>query len=137
MFGIVIVVIVAVPAIGAAMSVRRGRAPLRPPVNATHDTPEPTPTPGVDLYWLPLGAGGSFVKFNGRVFETLEATIGRRRPRDLYHSALKVNTAEGSFVIEITPVPDSKGGSRGVISEGAVGSRYAAHWRVFRYELRC
>ena len=24
---------------------------------------------GVDLYWLPLGAGGHCVRFNGRVFE--------------------------------------------------------------------
>ena len=25
--------------------------------------------PGVDLYWLPLGAGGHSVRLNGRVFE--------------------------------------------------------------------
>jgi hypothetical protein len=77
------------------------------------------------------------VKFNGRVFETLEAIIGRRRPRDLYHSALQVITEEGRFVIEITPIPDFEGKSRGVISEGAVGSCRAARWRIFRYELRC
>lgn len=77
------------------------------------------------------------MKFNGRAFEALQSAIARRRPRNLYHSALEVNIAEGRFVIEITPVPDSRGRSRGVISEGAVGSRYAAHWRIFRYELRC
>jgi hypothetical protein len=94
-------------------------------------------SPGVDLYWLPLGAGGSFVRFNGRVFEALEARIARRRPLDLYHSALEVHVTDGRFVIEITPVPDGDGRSRGVVAEGAVGTRQAARWRIFRYELRC
>jgi hypothetical protein len=98
--------------------------------------PEPL-TPGVDLYWLPLGAGGSFVKFNGRVFEALQASVARRRALDLYHSALVVNVAEASFVIEITPVPDPDGHSRGVVAEGAVGSRHVARFRIFRYELHC
>jgi hypothetical protein len=26
---------------------------------------------GVDLYWLPLGAGGHFVRLNGRIYEAL------------------------------------------------------------------
>jgi hypothetical protein len=95
------------------------------------------PASGIDLYWLPLGAGGSFVKFNGRAFEALQAIVGRRRPLDLYHSALEVNVAAGRFVIELTPIPDADGGARGVVGEGAVGSRHAGRWRVFRYELRC
>jgi hypothetical protein len=41
----------------------------------------------------------------------------------------------GNFVIEQTPVPGS-GTPRGVVAEGAVGSRWAAHFRIFRYELR-
>jgi hypothetical protein len=96
-----------------------------------------SPTSGIDLYWLPLGAGGSFVKFNGRCFEALQAIVGRRRPLDLYHSALEVNLTAGRFVIEITPIPDADGRTRGVVGEGAVGSRQMARWRVFRYELRC
>jgi hypothetical protein len=48
-----------------------------------------------------------------------------------------VNVADGRFVIEITPVPDAAGKTRGVVGEGAVGSRHAVHWRIFRYELRC
>ena len=28
---------------------------------------------GVDLYWLPLGAGGWFVRLNGRAYEALVA----------------------------------------------------------------
>jgi hypothetical protein len=33
--------------------------------------------PGVDLYWLPLGAGGHSVRLNGRVFEAVAARPGR------------------------------------------------------------
>ena len=32
----------------------------------------------VDLYWLPLGAGGHFVRFNGRVYEAVAARIQHR-----------------------------------------------------------
>jgi hypothetical protein len=32
---------------------------------------------GVDLYWLPLGAGGNSVRLNGRVFEAVAARLGR------------------------------------------------------------
>jgi hypothetical protein len=42
----------------------------------------------VDLYWLPLGAGGHFVRLNGRLYEAVAARLQRRRARDLYHSAL-------------------------------------------------
>ncbi len=44
---------------------------------------------------------------------------------------------EGRFVIEMTPIPDANGKQRGVVAEGAVGSRWAARFRVFRYEVRC
>ena len=44
----------------------------------------------VDLYWLPLGAGGHFVRMNGRIYEALAAWRGKRPRRDLYHSALIV-----------------------------------------------
>lgn len=87
------------------------------------------PTPGIDLYWLPLGAGGCFVKFNGRTFEALQAIVGRRRPLDLYHSALEVNAAAERFVIELTPIPSADDGARGVVGEGAVGSRHAGRGR--------
>ena len=91
---------------------------------------------GLDLYWLPLGAGGRSVRFNGRVFEAVAARIGRRRRCDLYHSALVVHALEGSFVIEMAPIPDGNGAERGVVAEGAVGSRWAARLRTFRYEVR-
>jgi hypothetical protein len=92
--------------------------------------------PGVDLYWLPLGAGGHSVQLNGRVFEAVAARLDRRPPRDLYHSALEVRVPEGRFVIEMAPVPDRNGEERGVVAEGAVGARWAEHLRIFRYEVR-
>jgi hypothetical protein len=49
----------------------------------------------VDLYWLPLGAGGHFVRLNGRLYEALAARLQRRPAYDLYHSALQVEVAEG------------------------------------------
>src|SRR5215204_569030 len=48
------------------------------------------PSAAVDLYWIPLGAGGHSVRLNGKVYETLDAAR-RHRPRcDLYHTALVV-----------------------------------------------
>jgi hypothetical protein len=92
--------------------------------------------PGVDLYWLPLGAGGHSVRLNGRIFEALAARLERRAPCDLYHSALEVRVPEGRFVIEQAPVRDGNGRERGVVAEGAVGSRRAGRFRIFRYEVR-
>jgi hypothetical protein len=90
----------------------------------------------VDLYWLPLGAGGHFVRLNGRVYEALAARLERRPARDLYHSALQVEVPEGTFVIEQAPVHDWSGKERGVVAEGAVGARWAGRFRIFRYEIR-
>jgi hypothetical protein len=93
-------------------------------------------TAAVDLYWLPLGAGGHFVRLNGRLYEALAARLQRRPARDLYHSALRVHLPEGTFVIEQAPVHDWSGKQRGVVAEGAVGSRWAGRFRIFRYEIR-
>ena len=90
----------------------------------------------VDLYWLPLGAGGHFVRLNGRVYEVLKARLERRRACELYHSALQVEVPEARFVIEQAPVHDWSGKDRGVVAEGAVGSRWAGRFRIFRYEIR-
>src|SRR3954447_14810441 len=90
----------------------------------------------VDLYWIPLGAGGCFVKRNGRMYEWLTARREGRSPCDLYHSALQVTVPEGCFVIEQAPVPDADGTARGVVAGGAVGMRAAGRLRVFRYEVR-
>jgi hypothetical protein len=90
----------------------------------------------VDLFWLPLGAGGHFVRLNGRIYEALMARLQRRSARDLYHSALQVELPEGTFVIEQAPIHDWSGEQRGVVAEGAVGSRLAGRFRIFRYEIR-
>ena len=90
----------------------------------------------VDLYWLPLGAGGHFVRLNGRAYEALVARMERREVCDLYHSALQVRVPEGTFVVEQAPVSDLSGKRRGVVAEGAVGSHWAGRFRIFRYEIR-
>jgi hypothetical protein len=91
---------------------------------------------GIDLYWLPLGAGGHFVKHNGRVYEWIKAHLEHRPMCDLYHSALQVELPDGQYVIEQTPEPDLSGADRGVVAEGPVGSRWAGRFRLFRYEIR-
>jgi hypothetical protein len=92
---------------------------------------------GVDLYWLPLGAGGWFVRQNGRVYEALVAARNRRPRRDLYHSALIVSLPEGRFTLESAPVAADDATARGVVVEGAVGHRALGRFRLFRYEVRC
>jgi len=90
----------------------------------------------INLYWLPLGAGGHFVRLNGRVYEAVAARLGRRPVCDLYHSALEVRVPEGRFVIEQAPIRASDGAERGVVAEGAVGRCWAGRLRMFRYEVR-
>ncbi|MEA2211591.1 MAG: hypothetical protein QOF83_1539 [Solirubrobacteraceae bacterium] len=90
----------------------------------------------VDLYWLPLGAGGHFVRLNGRVFEAAAARAAGRPACDLYHSALEVRVAGARFVIEQAPVRDGHGEQRGAVAEGPVGTRWAGRFRIFRYEIR-
>lgn len=91
----------------------------------------------VDLYWLPLGAGGHSVRVNGRVFEAVAARVERRPVCDLYHSALEVVVPDGRYVIEQAPIPLRADGDRGVVAEGSVGAGWAGRFRLFRYEVRC
>src|SRR5437588_12585165 len=97
--------------------------------------PMPNKAYGIYLYWLPLGAGGNFVRLNGKVYEAVAAKLQQRPPRDLYHSALQVLVPEGRYVIEQTPVIDAHGSERGVVAEGPVGARWAGRFRIFRYEV--
>ena len=98
----------------------------------------PTPrTAAMDLYWIPLGAGGHSVRFNGRVFEAVEAARQHRRRCDHYHAALVVELDGDRYTIEVAPSPDADEPSRGVVAMGAVGSRYIGWLRLFRYEVRC
>jgi hypothetical protein len=95
------------------------------------------PRAAVDLYWLPLGAGGHFVWMNGRIYEALAAWRGKRQRRALYHSALIVTVPAGRFVIEQSwPIPSGDTEQRGVVAEGPVGTRRARSLRFLRYEIR-
>jgi hypothetical protein len=95
-----------------------------------------TPPAGVDLYWLPLGAGGHSVRLNGKVFEAVAAGLERRAACDLYHSALVVTTAGSAIVIEQAPDGGGDAAARGVVARGPVGARPAGRLRLFRYEVR-
>jgi hypothetical protein len=92
----------------------------------------------VDLFWIPLGAGGHpSVRFNGRVFEALHAAR-RHAPRcALFHTALVVVSGGDRYTLELAPSPDRDEASRGVVATGAVGSRHLRRIRLFRYEVRC
>jgi hypothetical protein len=92
---------------------------------------------GIGLYWLPLGAGGRFVRMNGRIYETGMAIRRRRRPLDLYHSALEVGATSGRYVVEVTPVAGAGGETHGAVREGPVGTQWAGRMKIFRYEVRC
>lgn len=91
---------------------------------------------GVDLYWLPLGAGGHFVRWNGRLYERLAAHFDHRETSDLYHSALEVHLDGDSFVIESAPAWNSTEADHNVVCEGAVGFPFLGRSRLFRYEVR-
>lgn len=91
----------------------------------------------VDLYWLPLGAGGWFVRVNGRVYESVRAVIDRREQRPLFHTALIVTVPAGRFVIENAwPMPKTDPKARGSVREGPVADARLGRLRAFRYEIR-
>lgn len=98
--------------------------------------PAPAPAGSVDLFWIPLGAGAHVVRVNGIVYEALLAALQRRERRSLYHSVLRLCLPHGRYMVEMTPVPDADGASRGVVAEGAVGVRGLGRLRLFRYEVR-
>lgn len=93
---------------------------------------------GVDLYWIPLGAGagGALVRWCGRLYEALAAAIARRPRHDLFHSALEVHVDGLTTVVEMAPVWATRG-DRGVVAEGPVGHERLGRSRLFRYEVRC
>ncbi|MGD0441864.1 MAG: hypothetical protein ABSB52_14720 [Acidimicrobiales bacterium] len=86
--------------------------------------------PGLDLYWIPIGAGADVVRIRG-------TAVQLRAHSDIYHSALVATTSDANFIIEMTPIPGARRRQdRGVVSEGPVGSRRAPRLRIFRYEIR-
>ncbi len=91
----------------------------------------------VDLYWLPLGAGGHCVRWNGRIYERLAAVHEHRSPADLFHSALKIHADGTTYAVEMGPVWNVAAAERGVVCVGPVGARPLGRMRAFRYEVRC
>ncbi|HSN06834.1 MAG TPA: hypothetical protein VLV82_05755 [Candidatus Angelobacter sp.] len=94
---------------------------------------------GVDLLWIPLGAGSSFpvVHWNGRLYEALKARRDHRAPLDLYHAALEVGVADSRFVVEMTPAWGASHTEHGAVTSGPVGLRLLGRSRLFRYEVHC
>lgn len=99
----------------------------------------PTPTltrHGVELYWLPLGAGDRVVKHVGRMYEAIVAAREHRERYDLYHAALEVHLDGDRWVIESAPAWDRAAPDRGVSAEGPVGMAWLGRSKWFRYEVR-
>ena len=120
----------------APLEAQEATPPIEPAAPVARHPGDDTRRVAVDLYWLPLGAGGHSVRVNGRVFEAVVALLERRAPLDLYHSALIVEAPSGRYVIEQAPA-SRDGTAHGVVREGAVGARLAGRFRLFRYEVRC
>jgi hypothetical protein len=103
----------------------------------TADPARPDPTDGVELYWLPLGAGATAtVRWSGRLYEAIGSARDRREACDLYHSALEIRCGPDRFVVEMAPVWGNGPPDRGVVNEGPVGMRWLGRSRYFRYEVR-
>ncbi len=95
-------------------------------------------TAGIDLHWIPLGAGGNgYVRLNGRLYEAARARREGRPSLALYHTALTVWVPPGGYIVECAwPSPDAEGSARGVVAEGPVFARWLGRLRPFRYEVR-
>ncbi|TIC80690.1 hypothetical protein E8D34_18300 [Nocardioides sp. GY 10113] len=84
-----------------------------------------------------MGAGGHFVRLNGRIYEGWSARRERRAPLDLYHAGLMVRLGEETYAVEMGPVWNVADADRGVVREGPVGAAWLGRFRAFRYEVRC
>ncbi len=128
------------PAASPAPQPQRRHTPVdndaQPSLPTTDGQPHQCQEQGVDLMWVPLGAGGRVVRLNGKVYEAITARLQRRPRQDLYHAALEVTAADGVYVIELTPVPARNTVARGVVGTGPVASKWLGRSRIFRYELR-
>ena len=89
---------------------------------------------GVDLYWIPLGAGagGAIVRWNGRLYEALAAALARRPRCDLYHSALEVHLDGVTAAVEMAYPRSAREESIGRVTERRAGAGKAAASRADR-----
>ncbi len=96
-------------------------------------------TSGADirLFWIPLGAGGHVIGWNGRIYEAIAARWAHRSRRALYHAALAVSLEGIASSIEMGPVWNVADADRGVVGTGPVGSPLLGSFRMSRYEVRC
>lgn len=93
---------------------------------------------GLDLYWVPLGAGTRIVPVCGRMYEAVVARRDRRTPKPLFHAALVARLPGAAPVtVEVAPEAGGPPGHRAsAVAGGAVGSRLLGRSRLFRYEVR-
>lgn len=91
----------------------------------------------VDLYWLPLGAGGRLVRRCGALYERVSAGRAHRPVADLLHAALLVRCDQRTYAVEMGPVWNVPRVDRGVVASGAVGASWLGRFRAFQYEVRC
>lgn len=97
------------------------------------------PSPAsLDLYWIPLGAGDPLpiVRWNGRLYEAVDARRQHRPACAIYHAALEVVADRTRYVIEMAPAWRGDAQDRGAVVEGPVGTRWLGRSRYFRYEVR-
>src|SRR4051794_25379928 len=90
----------------------------------------------IDLFWIPLGAGGHVVCRCGKAYEAITAALAHRPRAELFHAAVEVHVAGQRYVIEQAPVPAADRVEGGVVAGGPVGFPAAGRWRIFRYEIR-
>ena len=88
-------------------------------------------THSIELWWLPVGAGGCVVKRTSRFWELPCAARDRRRPQPLFHAALELYLADHRYVIEMTPAWGKPSEARGVIGQGPVGLKILGQLRLF------
>jgi hypothetical protein len=100
------------------------------------DEQEGRRAPAVDLYWIPLGAGGYVVRWSGKLYEALKALAEHRQPLDLYHTAQQIWLPDDRFAIECAAILNLRGEERGVVAGGPVGMSWLGRFRHFRYEIR-
>ncbi len=94
---------------------------------------------GVDLLWIPLGAGSRIpvVHWNGVAYEAFVAWREHRPRAELFHAALEVVAGDDRFVVEMTPAWGSGHTPAGAVASGPVGLRQLGRSRYFRYEVHC
>ena len=99
----------------------------------------PVAAAGVDLLWIPLGAGARVpvVHWNGLAYEAVSARRQRRPRADLFHAALEVLAGGERYVVEMTPAWGPGHSDVGAVTSGPVGLRALGRSKYFRYEVHC